>query len=189
MSINKIKVLGITGARRAGKDTFAQLLTDVALPKCVVKYAFANALKSDLSELFQERFNADIYTLEGDKKELLRPILISYGCVWRDIDPLHWVKTVTENIDKWKAMTQNSVFHCVTDVRFKNEAQYLKEKYGEEFALISITRTDGPEPTEEEKKNMPELESLINHRIVWDTEPSLAAAKETVEKFYNNYIK
>lgn len=177
-----MKYIGITGPRRAGKDTFAQLLKDVC-PQPVIKYAFADALKNDLAELFKDKFNADIFTLEGELKETLRPIMISYGCVWRSIDPLHWVKDVQKSIGTWDSMGQ--FVHCITDVRFRNEAETLKNKYGDKFILISINRIGGPEPTEEEKRNIPEIKPLVDCEITWETEPDLIKAREIVRNFYS----
>lgn len=183
-----MKYIGITGARRAGKDTFASLLKQVT-SKQVINYAFANALKGDLSDLFRDKFNADIHTLDGDIKEKLRPIMIAYGCAWREIDPLHWVKEVTNAIDTFnKSDKDNNLIHCICDVRFKNEAEYLKSKYGNQFFLINIVRIGGPEPTEEEKKHIPELEKMLNYTLTWETTPDLVALQPIVEEIYKKHL-
>jgi hypothetical protein len=184
--MSNIKYIGLTGTRRVGKDTFAQLLKEIAHPKTVIKYAFADALKHDLADLFREKFNADIFSLEGDLKETLRPILISYGCTWRSIDLLHWVKVVQNNIDTWDKM--GDFIHCVTDVRFCNEAEYLKEKYKEKFLLINIERIGAPPPTDEEKKHAPELKKMADLTLTWETRPDLVGLKERVEEIYQKHL-
>lgn len=177
------KFYGITGARRCGKDTFVSILK--SLDARVKRVAFADALKNDLAQLFDEKFNVNIHTMEGEIKEILRPILISYGCSWRDLDPLHWVKVVDSKIQK---TIDNGYIYCPVDFRFANEIKFFKDKYGDNFKLISIHRNGGPEPTEEEKRNMPEIEPFIDFELTWDTDPSLVSIVPQVKYFYEEHI-
>jgi hypothetical protein len=177
--LKQIKFLGVTGARRCGKDTFVSLLSSIN--KRFQRVAFADALKEDLAELFRKQFNVDIHTIDGQMKETLRPILISYGCVWRELDPLHWVKIAENKI-------KDDAIPCMVDIRFSNEALYFKNKYPENFLLVSIDRIGGPDPTDEERKHMPELEKLSDVKLVWKTDPSLESLLPQVEYFYSKYF-
>lgn len=158
-----MKIIGITGARRAGKDTFAELLYRLD-HSFASRYSFADALKTDLASLFQKQFGVNVFELSGDIKEILRPILITYGCVWRDIDIDHWVKVVDANIET------DQVENCViTDFRFESEIKYFREKYGNNFILVEIERIGGSEPTEEEKKHIPQIKKMVDYSLVWPT--------------------
>jgi hypothetical protein len=185
-----MKILGLAGGRRTGKDTFAQILRKTAHPQIVIVHAFAKALKDDLKDLFQEKFGADIYTMEGEQKELLRPILISYGTVWREIDPLHWVKEVEKSIDVWHSMEKpdSEMIHVITDFRFSNEYEHMKKKYGPDFSLLFLERLDCIEPTPEEKQTLPELKKRADWVLTLKTDPDLSGMKEQVRYFYHNYI-
>jgi hypothetical protein len=183
-----MKIIGISGGRRTGKDTFAQILKETAYPQIVIVHAFAKALKDDLKDLFQERFGADVYSLEGEQKELLRKILIAYGTVWREIDPLHWVKEVEKSIDVWHSMErpESEMIHVITDFRFPNEYEHMKKKYGPAFSLLFLERPDCIEPTPEEKQTLPELKKRADWIMTLKTDPDLSGMKEQVRYFYNN---
>lgn len=62
-----------------------------------------------------------------------REIMISYGQFFRQFDSLYWVKKV---FDKINAGAPNDLI-TITDVRFKNEADYVKEQKG---YLVRIER-------------------------------------------------
>lgn len=165
------KIIGICGNRRVGKDTFYNLFQ--TLDKNVCRYAFADELKNDLADLFWEKFNVDIHTMDGELKEKLRPILIAYGLAWRNIDPLHWVKIVNTKIvndDCTKSgLARFETTYCIPDFRFANEIEFFKNRYGKRFILVGIDRIGAPEPTEEEQKHWPELKKYFDHYINWPT--------------------
>jgi hypothetical protein len=186
-----MKIVGLVAGRRVGKDTFARILKEVAAPQLVVSHAFATALKEDLKGLFQEKFGADVYSLEGSQKELLRPMLITYGTVWREIDPLHWVKQVEKSIDIWALMEKpgEEMIHVITDVRNFNEEEYMRTKYGSAFSLLFLERPDCIEPTEEEKRTLPELKGRANWVLRLKSDPDLSGMREQVRYFYDTHIR
>jgi hypothetical protein len=181
---NKI-VYGITSPRRHGKDTFAGLLTKY-IPK-LQSWAFADALKQDLATLFFEQFGVDIFTMDGEVKEKMRPFLIFYGCFWREFDIDHWVKKVINSIE-----ASEEKYHIIKDVRFPSEIKFLKEKYGRNFILIEINREGGPEPTDEEKKNIPLIKPLVDYTINWPTvlpDRKIEELSPFVVDFYSKFFK
>lgn len=157
----KYKVIGITGTRGVGKDTLFRLLNE--LDPRFTRFAFADKLKSDLFQLVFTQFGYDMNHLTSEQKEVVRHLLIGYGMSWRAADPLHWVKEVADQIN-----TKNlEVIPFITDFRFENEVKYFQERYGNEFFLINLKRQNGPEPTEEEKRNFEKVEKMANWALMW----------------------
>lgn len=186
MILAKHKIIGLYGNRGVGKDTLYSCIEKIlkkdyeyVCPQYCNRYAFADELKNDLNPISQKMFKKNVLDLKANEKEILRSTLISYGCAWRTIDPLHWVKLVDEKISEdinFKAQFSKIAF--ITDVRFPNEAQYFKKKYKDAFYLIGLDRKGAPEPTDEEKKHIKEMKKLCDIFIVMKNDPSLKYTKE-----------
>jgi len=150
-------IIGISGTRCVGKDTAYELLTKF---KTFTRYAFADALKNDLKDLVQSQFNIDIFSPSKEDKELIRPLMITYGCMWRAKDPDHWVKKVTSQIKPFE-------FSVIVDVRFENELDILKKMYGSNFVHVNIANKFAPEPTCEEQKHFKQIAQRADYSIEW----------------------
>lgn len=155
------KIIAISGNRCAGKDTLFNALQSTTGGN-FKRYAFADALKSDLKELIREQFGIDIFNATGEEKEFVRPILISYGCVWRERDVDHWCKKVCAAID-----ADSTMVPVITDLRFKNELDVLRNEYGSSLYHIHLERKNNVEPTEEEQKNIHSIDHLADYKLVW----------------------
>jgi hypothetical protein len=148
------QIIGLYGNRCVGKDTFCRALQEVDTH--IDRYAFADELKHDLAPLFRQQWGVDIFNISPEMKEKLRPLLITYGMIWRAQDELHWVKKVLANITVNKCEKV-----CITDVRFPNEHDYLKELYGDKYQLLGLKREGAPEGTDEEKKHEVEMQKRV----------------------------
>lgn len=181
----KIILLGMS--RMVGKDTFFNLLNEL-YPNKFIRFAFADSLKSKLNNLSIEMFNKYIGELNGEQKEIMRPIMIEFGRAWRKIDPLHWPKIVYKKILQLKGENLEFI-PCCCDLRFYNELEFFKNIYGSECIFIEINRIGAPEPTEEEKKNIPLLKKYVDYNLTWPTiSDNLDELKPYVVKFYNKYF-
>lgn len=162
----KKTVIGITGYARSGKDTFFSLLKQRS-SSIYHRFAFADELKRDLHSFLIEKCGINIFDVPNEKKHIVRPILIAYGCLQRDLgDGLHWVRQ-TEKALNASLMHDPNFIPVITDVRFPNEAAYLKEKYN--LILIEINRENCPTPPDEELKNQPLVREYVDHSITWPT--------------------
>jgi len=182
---NKIKYLLITAPKRHGKNTFFDLLNEM-YPGQFRAYAYADQLKSDLAPLVQDQFKVDIFAMEGLQKELIRPLLISYGEIWRERDALHWVKIVDQKIKKDSAAKDFCA--VTTDNRYFNEIQYFKEKFPKQCVVVSIRLINGPEPSQAELKSLPLIEPLIDCRIEWPRTQDANLLKGYIKQFYETYF-
>lgn len=175
----KHKIIGLYGNRGVGKDTLYHTIAKewdkaVTSDMFFARRAFADKLKEGLNPIAQEMFGKDVNKLSQKEKEIFRPILIAYGCAWREIDPLHWVKIVDESFN----LFNNSEKIIVTDFRFPNEVKFFKKKYKDSFYLIGLDRKGAPEPTDEEKKHITEMKKLCDIFIVMKNDPSLKYTRE-----------
>jgi hypothetical protein len=187
----EIRLIALGSTRMVGKDTFFSILDDIK-PHTFRRYAFADALKEYCSPLCRSIFNKPIHKLEPSEKELFRPILIETGKICRSIDIDYWVKKVVEQISRsenhFPSEHIKDDIPVITDLRFLNEYEYLKSIYGDSMVFVNIKRIGAPEPTYEEKIHAPQLDSLSNYNIVWDTDPSYDSLIPIVTEFYKKYF-
>ncbi len=139
-----MKLIGIAGKKRSGKDTAANILVSQA---GYTRYAFANLLKS-MVHVMLCRLGIDPTTAmamtDGDMKEMPVPQLCgktarhamqTLGTEWgRDcIDKDFWVQACLR-----AAVTSDKA--VISDVRFANEAQGIRDRGGK---IILIERENG----------------------------------------------
>jgi hypothetical protein len=160
------KLIGIAGYARSGKDTFfarsAKYLNDNGLE--AKRYAFADALKSEVDSLLTEYTGISAFTEKDSEKEIVRPLLVTYGTeIRRKLNPNCWIEKITpsvgEDLDKGK-------YVFITDVRFENEAQWIKSQGG----LMVYIEREGIKPAnhEEHTQNI-RMKKYLNYKIFWPT--------------------
>lgn len=137
-------VIGISGKKASGKDLLGTYFSYFKWKRV----AFADYLKSETRRLF----GLTMEQTNGAKKEETtkyvrvpedgapsycltpRQIMIDVGQWFRSVDKLYWVKKAFDIVE---AQPNGSVCY-ITDVRFKNEADYIKERGG---IMIRLNRT------------------------------------------------
>ncbi len=134
-----MKLIGISGKRGSGKDLLGRYLSAYGY----VRRPFAGALKEAVRRDFgfteehtdgklkeaKTKFYTAVYsnptTLNPDiiKNYTPRDIMIAYGQFFRQFDPNWWVVRSLHSISDTDKIV-------VTDVRFENEANYIKNLGG-----------------------------------------------------------
>lgn len=104
----KLKI-AISGKMRAGKDYVCNLIQTMYQEKRYQRKAFADELKN----MVYQNFGVTKEHING------RKILQLYGQIGRLVDDLFWVQKATSNTKK----DDNII---ITDLRYKNEANFLK---------------------------------------------------------------
>jgi energy-coupling factor transporter ATP-binding protein EcfA2 len=141
-----LKLIGITGKAGAGKDTVANILSEL-LPSQVIISPFAAPIKTAIAEIFK----IDLQTLyDPVKKELplpgfnvtARQAMQSLGTEWGRnwIDADIWLKLNLQRYEYYSTSDNEghkdlSMF-VIPDVRFKNEATWINNYGG---ILIQVT--------------------------------------------------
>lgn len=120
-------ILGLSAKRGGGKDTLARFLSD---GHGVEQLSLAKTLK----ERIGLDFGLTHQELNGSSKETPLPqyngktprdIMIAYGQFFRSVDPDFWLKQL-KLVEREKQYGMVSI----SDVRFKNEANYIRSLGG-----------------------------------------------------------
>ena len=148
-----MKLIGISGRARAGKDTLANMLMEGLKEYDVIKTAFAEELKKQVKEHFDlshEQLYGNLKEVEDKRYPMYpkmqytggevfkcgtlfqpiccwtpREIMQDYGQFMREIDYDYWVKALFKKIDD-----QNVDFLIITDLRHKNEVAAVLRRGG-----------------------------------------------------------
>lgn len=183
-----IKLIGISGVKGSGKDTFAQIINEERIKEGKEPYRvmkFANALKTIASYILDIdviRFEDPVFkttSLGPEWKGMtIREFLQKLGTeVGRNINEDIWV-----NILFNKKMEDE--FVIITDVRFENEASEIINRGGMIVNIVSRA-------TFEEKDKHPSEKmlpaTLINEHI--GNFGSLSAYTDAVREFYHRLLK
>lgn len=130
-------IIGLSGKMGAGKDWMCD---NTILPyyemmdKKIHKISFAKKLKDYISD----RHNINRTDLDGgNKPQHIRELLQKTGDFFRATDPCYFIKELDREI---KSLNSIDVL-IITDVRFKNEMDYVVENGGHIIRIISPFRT------------------------------------------------
>jgi hypothetical protein len=126
----KIRLIGISGAARSGKDTFAQALTEQFGYE---QYSFAEPIYKMLNTLpYLHNLRSEMVGKEIDHRfynKSPRRMLQTLGTEWgrQHISPDVWIWIMQ---DKLESKGGNIVRHVISDLRFPNEAEWIRKMGG-----------------------------------------------------------
>lgn len=122
----KKTIILLSGKAGVGKDTFAEMLGGAW-----ERISFADAVKEECSTLadlhmdfFHKRELKDSPVFIGGKLQTPRDLCISVGGYYRGIDPKYWTNKAVEKI-----RNSNSNYIVITDWRFPNELEAIKQAF------------------------------------------------------------
>lgn len=158
-----MKLIGITGRKRSGKDTVADMIIKQLAPKVVIKIGFADALKEEVAKATGK--SRDF--IETNKSHF-RLILQGWGTDFRrELDGKnYWINKLGVKI----LALENVDMVIVPDVRFLNEAQFINEAGG---MVIGVTRAGlipDNHPSEQEQLLIPCKDTISNDTTLIDLE-------------------
>ena len=107
-------VIGVTGKRGSGKDTFARYLKENH------GFTVLEFSKDGILPILVER------SLEPTRENLIKIAMEARKEEGNDV----FAKILCEKITKGD--------YCVTGMRFSEELEYMKDRFGEDFILVSI---------------------------------------------------
>ena len=121
------KHIGISGAGFVGKDTLCtaliQTFGDFFKLKSVRRSIAGDKVRNDLESLVSEKFGIDIQTPTNEQKTLLRPFMVSYGRIQRELTDGRYF------IDKFEP---SGFIDIIPDIRYaeyeKDELYWIKEE-------------------------------------------------------------
>lgn len=157
-----MKVIGISGLARSGKDTVYEMCRDalVSLNKSSERLAFADELKRESDDFLMKNIGISAFTEVSSEKEIIRPFLVTYGThLRRKLNERCWIEKVETQINNRK---EDYIF--ITDVRYDNEISWVHSLNG---LSIHVEREGNKAPNEEEKLNDPILKNKSEINIKW----------------------
>jgi hypothetical protein len=184
-----MKVIGIGGFARSGKDTFVSIAKDILGKNGYhpQRYAFADQLKQELDTMLRaNNFQIDIYSDKTEVKTKQRPLLVWWGCTRRDQSPdgNYWVNKVHETLQAVQKVseelgTAEKAVALISDVRFINEAKWVQGAWDGKFVHIRRYRTESgimeriydTAPNQEEANNDPLIRKLADFSVEWESRP------------------
>lgn len=136
-------IIGFAGKKRAGKDSSFMSIEKIYKP--TLRVAFADALKEEVYKYVLKPNNIPIEALSDERKKHFRLIMQGWGTEFRRgfIDDNYWLNKVKEKLDSLDL--DGSLIVGITDVRFKNEADFIKSMGG---FVVRIHRPDTDDYTD-----------------------------------------
>lgn len=146
-------LVGLSGKSGTGKTTIAEMLRK----RCGWNHV---ALATVLKEKAKVEFGATDFDVYGDGKSKPSPyrhsdgmpmtwreVLIRLGLLYRCIDPHFWIRNLQKDLTPEKV-------NIISDVRFKNEANWIKERGGFLIRLHRPERFKGPDIDDPSEKDL-----------------------------------
>lgn len=182
-------LIGISGKKGTGKDLLASFLKN--------KYQFVNLpFAAELKYAVREVYRLTTDHTDGYLKETPvtalngftpREAMIDEGCLRRKYNPNFWVEAVFDKIQKIKLFGRhdNDFRVCISDVRFKNEADRIKREGG---YLVRLERKPELNIYKELSTDISETELDNYERFDFKLGADENIAPEDLEKFADDIM-
>jgi hypothetical protein len=165
-------LIGCAGSGRVGKDTFANILRNIASNEGydTLSFAFADALKREIDPIIRAKYGVSAFTQDDEEKKIIRPELVAYGKEMRVKDRDHWVKQIQKEVE-WHFRKCKSTLTAVTDCRYANECEWISALGGRVIYIERILENGqiSPPLNDEEAKNDPEIRAAADYFVTWPT--------------------
>ena len=161
-------LIGLCGFARSGKDSFANFILEEQeschTPKAEA-LSFAYALRKELESFVFSKLGISTFTEDPKEKEIIRPLLVCWGTevIRKRIDKNYWVKEVEK---KAQINRKNQITSIITDVRFENEINWIKEEKG--LSVFVERENIGPKNADELHYTLP-LKEKCDLTFTWPT--------------------
>jgi hypothetical protein len=163
--MEQIKLLGISGVARSGKDTFVKHAQRILKSKNIIapRIAFADQLKNKINSFLGNAMGISAYTKDDREKKIIRPILVGFGEGMRALDPDYWINSVRESLE---VAISEGFMPIISDVRYKNEASFVKALGGK---VICVSREGILAANLEEDIHQPQVDAIADYSFTWPT--------------------
>lgn len=128
-------IIAIAGNARSGKDTLGKNICELLREYDInaATYSFADQLRAEVDSFLQETLGISAYTTDNREKIIIRPFLVFWGTeIRRWMNASVWIDKLNERI-------KHNEVAVITDLRFENEYNFVKENGG---LVVYLTRID-----------------------------------------------
>ena len=183
-----MKLIGISGLARSGKDSFYEMASELLGSMNIVskRYAFADSLKEECDQLLTNNVNISAFTSNDKEKRIIRPLLVTYGTeIRRKLNPNCWIEKIQSSVKK--DISLNKVVF-ITDVRFPNEQEWVHQLKGDS---VHVTREGIRPPNRDEEVNNPILFRGSSYNINWGNfnKQNIEKSKEAISRIMKSILK
>ena len=191
-----MKIIAIAGNATCGKDTLFRALKHElqshdpwSSSGRVERIAFADALKDEVDDFLKQTIGISAWTTHPDEKKLIRKFLIFWGTEFRrEQDDMHWVKLSAEK------MSDPNTVYIVTDLRYENEYNWIKEREGTVIYLDRYINDEGTlvaPANHYEAENNKFLKANADLHLAWPTydENDVEAQRAFVRRHASPYLQ
>ena len=181
----KHKIIGISGNARSGKDTLGRNMVSILSDSGIKAktFSFAHELKKSVDGFLIEQLGISAFTEDSDEKKIIRPFLVNWGTeIMRKKDSEHWIKSIE------KKLSEDCV-NIITDVRFENELDWVKEKDG--LSVFLSREGVSPANSYEEENNKLLSENVDLKFFIGNFEDEkliMLTSNEILDRLINNDI-
>ena len=154
-----MNLIGISGKKLSGKDTVAGMIANYLIPLKTVRIGFADTLKDELCAMLNITS-----TYLDEHKDNFRLIMQGYGTDFRRklTSDDYWILKLEKKITELPSNIHTVV---IPDVRFLNEAEYIKKLGGK---LIRVERGNKDKPWLPIKDSHVSEQELTCFNYYWD---------------------
>jgi hypothetical protein len=176
MGLNKGIYVAICGKKNSGKNTLAFTLASKVHRAQII--ALADPIKEIGQLMFpwadpdgwwgssSKRDNVIPNTTDNQENPLTyRQVLIDIGTQARRYNPLHWVNVFDHNFHNLVSQYGEEEGCIVSDVRFHNEFNYLRNKG---FYLIKLIRDDAKSSTDATETNQDQIKLEDYDKVIYN---------------------
>lgn len=184
-----VKILGVSGYARSGKDTFAKYARELLLEKdiALVRFAFADKLKANINQFLVQKLGISANTRNDFEKKIIRPLLVGYGESARLLDKDYWINELRESMTAviGEKLDGKQIVPVITDVRYLNELSFIKELGGK---VITVRQPDLSAANNEELVNQKQVDEQSDFILTWPKfgDDNLDDAKNYVKNALNS---
>jgi len=183
-------LIGISGYARSGKDTLASILKESLLSSGIKTkvFSFAFSLKNDINDFCNSKIGISSFTEVTELKNKIRPILIAYGQVQRNIsNGTYWLNKLKPEIDNF--FIDGGTVAIVSDLRFKeyefDEVDFIRSYKNNMIITVSRIMENGILNTaahESESENLPRISRAADYELTWNTNENKNELKSQSQK-------
>lgn len=170
-------IVGVSGFARSGKNTLCDILNNFCKSRGLESkiFSFAFSLRQDLNSFCTEKFGISAFTENQEEKNKIRPLLISYGEVQRNLSSgTYWLCKLKPEINNF--FKNGGDVALISDLRFKvfdfDEVDFLRSYPNNLIYCISRIKETGEEVKpahSSEYENFPKICKKADVTSTWKT--------------------
>ena len=166
-----MQIIGLSGTKRSGKDTVCRLMQEITRKGRLKREAFADNLKQEVADMLRVK----VEMIEQDK-ERFRPMLQWYGADYcrHYFGKSYWIDQM---FDKVRYNFENEQITVITDVRYPNEAHFVRSR----GVLVNVQRNTGLQDSHSSENALKDFDS---YDYTINNNEGLEELKEKVQKLF-----